>query len=394
MMLFFTNGAVFAGLLPRYPEVKAALDLSNAGLGLAVAMFPLGALIAGLGAAPLLRRWGSGTVAVAGTLVTAVAILVAGTAPVVSLLFAALFVGGAMDAITDVAQNAHGLRVQREYRRSILNAFHALWCVGAVTGGTLGAVAAGASVPLPVHLGLSGVLCAAVAVVARRMLLPGADTPQDEAADGADLAAGPVSAVRTVRRARLVRWATLAALVLIASTGMLVEDAGATWGAIYLTESLGATALVGGTGFVALQAMQFVGRIVGDRLVDRFGQRAVARAGGVLVAGGMGAALALPTVWGTVVGFGLAGLGVSTLIPAAMHAADELPGLRPGTGLTVVGWLVRLGVLISPPVVGAVADATSLRAGLVVVPLAGVAVVLLAPVLTTRAAAAAPARDR
>jgi len=73
-----------------------------------------------------------------------------------------------------------------------------------------------------------------------------------------------------------------------------------------------------------------------------------------------------------------AGFGVATLIPAAMHAADQLPGLRPGTGLMVVSWLLRVGSISSPPLVGLVADATSLRIGLIVVPVAGVAAMLLA----------------
>jgi hypothetical protein len=99
----------------------------------------------------------------------------------------------------------------------------------------------------------------------------------------------------------------------------------------------------------------------------------------------MGLALSVPTVIGSVIGFGLAGLGVATLIPAAMHAADELPGFRPGAGLTIVSWLLRLGFLLSPPVVGAIADASSLRLGLLVVPLAGLLVMVFARVLSTKA---------
>src|SRR5690606_8540726 len=135
------------------------------------------------------------------------------------------------------------------------------------------------------------------------------------------------------------------------------------------------------SGYIALVGAQFVGRLVGDRLVDRFGQRAVARAGGLVAAAGMGLALAVPTVGGTVLGFAAAGFGVATLVPAAMQAADELPGLKPGSGLTIVSWLMRLGFLLSPPVVGLVADATSLRVGLTVVPLAGFVVLLLAGLL-------------
>jgi MFS family permease len=124
--------------------------------------------------------------------------------------------------------------------------------------------------------------------------------------------------------------------------------------------------------------------LFGDRLVDRFGEAPVARAGGLVTAAGMGAALAVPTVPTVILGFAAAGLGVATLIPAAMHGADQLPGLRPGTGLTLVTWLLRIGFLASPPVVGLVADAAGLRIGLLVVPLAGVATLLLAGALSAR----------
>src|SRR5690625_7248846 len=92
------------------------------------------------------------------------------------------------------------------------------------------------------------------------------------------------------------------------------------------------------------------------------------------------------------VGFGMACLIDATLGPAEMQEADDLPGLRHGTGLTVVSWLMRLGFLVSPPVIGLIADASSLRLGLLVVPLAGIAVLALSGGLSPRTpSAAAPA---
>src|SRR6185436_7431749 len=106
--------------------------------------------------------------------------------------------------------------------------------------------------------------------------------------------------------------------------------------------------------------------------------------GGFVSAAGMGAALAFPSVPGTVAGFAAAGFGVATLVPAAMHGADQLAGLRAGTGLTAVAWLMRVGFVSSPPVVGLIADTTSLRFGLLVVPFAGVAATVLAVGLSPR----------
>ena len=106
-----------------------------------------------------------------------------------------------------------------------------------------------------------------------------------------------------------------------------------------------------------------------------------------MIAGGMGLALAFPSVPSTLAGFALAGLGVATLIPAVYSAADELPGLRRGTGLAVINWLLRIGFLLSPPVIGILADATSLRVALLAVVLAGLGALLLGRVLPARVAA-------
>ncbi|MGD7706221.1 MFS transporter [Microlunatus sp. Y2014] len=384
--LFLTNGAIFANLLPRYPEIKATLGITNAGYGLAVAAFPAGAILAGLGAAALIRRFGSARVAVAGTIATSLAVLAAGFAPIVWLFAAALLIGGATDAITDVAQNAHGLRLQRRYGRSIINSFHAVWSAGAVTGGLMAAGAIALRVPVPIHLGVSAVIFGTVALIALRFCLPGHEerppaTPRSEGPEGTAPAPATPDRPRRLSPRTVI---TLVALVMIAIGGVVVEDAGSSWAALYLTTSLAAPAAVGALGYTALVAAQFVGRILGDQLVDRFGQRTVSRTGGLITALGMGAALAFPSVPGTIVGFAVAGLGVATVIPAAMHEADELPGLRQGTGLTMVSWLLRLGSLASPPLVGLVADASELRYGLIVVPIAGVAVMVLAQALQGR----------
>ncbi|ASU77593.1 MFS transporter [Actinopolyspora erythraea] len=381
-VLFFTNGALFANLLPRFPRIKADLGLGNTAYGLAVVAFPVGAIAAGLAAGTAVRLLRSARVAVLGTLLTGAGILGAGLAGSVWVLVAMLFLAGAADALVDVAQNAHGLRVQRRYGRPIINSLHALWSGGAVIGGSMAAAAIALELSRGQHLTISGVVFALAACLAWRFCLPG---PDDESESDSGTGSDRVErAERAAPGARVVF--VLTALVVIAMAGILVEDAGNSWATLYLSDSLHAPAALAAQGYVALVAAQFVGRLVGDRMVGRFGQRTVARSGGLITAVGMGLALAVPTVPGTVLGFAAAGFGVATLVPTAMHEADELPGLKPGAGLTVVSWLMRLGFLLSPPLVGLVADAAGLRVGLLVVPVAGVLVLLFSGVLSDRRA--------
>lgn len=173
--LFLTNGAVFANLIPRYPEIKDRLDLSNSAYGLSVAAFPTGAVIVGLAAAPLVRRFTSARVAVAGTVLTSVAMLVASLAPTVGVLAVILFSAGAADACTDVGQNGQGLRVQRAYGRSIINSFHAVWSIGAVLGGLMAAGAIMVGLSLQIHLAISAAALSTMALFAYRYCLPGSD---------------------------------------------------------------------------------------------------------------------------------------------------------------------------------------------------------------------------
>ncbi|GIF33961.1 MFS transporter [Actinoplanes utahensis] len=490
---FLTNGAVFFNVVPRYPQIREDLGLSNAALGAAIAAFPVGALLAGLFAGAVVRRYRSARVAAFGIVLTTTATLAIPLAPNLTALAGALFLVGAVDSVVDVAQNTHGLRVQRLYGRSIVNSLHGVWSIGAVLGGLMGSAAAGLNLPLGLHLTVSAVLLSAVALIAHHYMLPGDDTRSptagtDAAADGpepdgagmpvraaasphppadttagvppdaestagvppdaessggvpadADSApgvagrpvqaapgvAGPVHATTGVAgrpmlattgvagrpvhatagaadrpvhatagvpgrgmRAAAVR--LLALLGVLAACGVLVEDAGASWGAIFLTDELHTGAATAGLAVVALQTAMTIGRLTGDRAVDRFGQRTVVRAGAALGAAGMAAALAFPSVPTALAGFALAGLGVATLVPAAMHTADELPGLRPGTGLTVVSWLLRGGFLLSPLLVGYLADQAGLRVGLLTVVAAGVITVILARVLVNRTSPATP----
>jgi hypothetical protein len=274
-----------------------------------------------------------------------------------------------------------------------------MWSVGAVTGGALGAGAAALEVPVLAHLGAVAATVVLAALVVARRLLPGHDDgvvtaaatalPEQPAglrpeAWGRPEAPPPAGAGQApARPGRLLARVALPVVVLgaVACPAQVMEDVGGTWSAVYLRTELGAAAGLAGLGFVALQGAQTVGRLLADGLVTRWGDVVCARVGAAVAGTAMAVALALADPVVTVVAFGVVGLGIGTIIPAAMRAADAVPGLRPGTGLTAVSTVLRAGGLVAAPLIGAVADATSLRLALGLVPLLALVVVLLAGAL-------------
>ncbi len=375
---FAINGLTFANLVPRYPEIVADLGLDNAAFGAAVAAWPLGALLSGLLAGVAVTRWTSKRVIVGASLAMSVLLVGVGWASSWLALAAVFLCVGLVDALIDIANNAQGLWVQRRLGTSIITGLHGLWSVGAVVGGLIGSAFAGLGVPVRWHLVITGVLFAVSLLLVSRLLLPGHEPAAEEGALRPPGAGAGATVATRVSSGVVVR---LLLVCLVGLAGAAGEDAGNTWGALYLTGDLGTTAAVGGAVFVAMQTAMIIGRFAGDPLVDRFGPRVVSRVGGILTVLGFGVVLAAPALVAAVTGFALVGLGIAVLIPLAMQAADEVPGLPRGLGLAVSGWMMRLGFLATPPLIGLVADAVGLRWAFAVPAALGVLAVVFAGLL-------------
>lgn len=382
--MFFTNGVLFSALLPRYPELKDAFGLSNTSFGLAVVSFPAGAICAAGAGAPIIRRFGAARVTLVGTVLLAVAMAGAGLSANVGLFAGALAIAGLTDAVVDAAQNVEGVAVERSMRRSILNSLHAVWSLGAATGGLIGAAAAVWHVPIGAQMVTNGAVWCCVAFAANRLAT--ARTPNE--AIVADTKSAPVGATS------MHAWRLLLPFILLAMCGTLIEDVANNWAVLFFRQETSAPASVAGLALTAVLVFQFLGRLAGDPMTDRWGREQVARFGGILITIGMVIAAFAPGYVLAFAGFGMAGLGCATLVPAAFAAADRVPGLPAGTGIAILGWLMRLGFLITSPSMGALSDATNLRTALVIPATAGVVAATMAHIALRQARIASRANLR
>ncbi len=371
-VLFFANGAISASVLPRLPAIKDSLDLTNSELGVALAAGPIGGLLMGLFAGALIARFGSGRVATVTGTATAALVLGVGFAGSWAVLALAFLVMGAFDATMDAAMNAHGIGVQRRYGRSILQGFHGMWSVGSVIAGAVGAIAAGLSIPVEVHLGLVGLAMAVAIVATGRAMLPAAIADVHPAHEAA---LEPV----TLRHApRLLR--ILAPIAMLGILCVILQGSAATWSAIYLSDVLLQPQGIAALAYVVYMGAMVVGRLTNDRWVDRWGERRIVRVGAVIGAAGVlgvivSGPLGQPLL--AFAGFAAVGLGSSPMFPVMVGVAGSRPGIPAGHGVALVAWMVRFGLVFAPAAVGLAADAFGLGAAFAI-PLAAAVVIALA----------------
>lgn len=367
VVLFWTNGALFANVVPRLPQIRDGLHLGNGTYGLVIAATGLGGLVAGLFAGVLVHRLSAGRLAVGCAVSSGLLLALVSVAPTAVLLAAVLFILGALDSVMDVSMNTHAIHVQRRYGRSIINGFHGWWSVGAVAGGLMGAGAAAVGLGVTTHLAVTGALFAALALGAGRGLLPvGEMTEQRPYRDrGRHVAYGSIAR-------------TLAGLCVILLLGAVMEDVPSSWSAIYLRDVLHTSAGVAGLGYVGFAVAMTVGRFLADRVVVRVGPVRTLRISTAVAGIGLGAALVVTDPFVTILGFMALGLGASTVFPLVFAASASRPGIRTGDGIAVTSFTARAGFLFSAPAVGAIATGIDLRAGIGLAVVAALVVAVLA----------------
>jgi hypothetical protein len=212
-------------------------------------------------------------------------------------------------------------------------------------GGFIGAAVAGVLIPvvgpvLNVAL-VTGISLAGLAVMLPR-LLPG---HVDRANPGTSLAL-PTRAVALIGALTFVTFMTEGAMI--------------DWSAVWLGDELGAGPGLSAAGYAAFAGGMAAGRFAGD------GIRSMASAVTLVRWGGLAASVAIVAGAGTgsvpviVVGLAVAGLGVANIVPLLFSAAGNTPGQPASTAVAAVATTGYFGLLAGPPVIGVLAEATSL----------------------------------
>ncbi|MFZ4270675.1 MFS transporter [Streptomyces arboris] len=388
--VFFLNGLVLASWAPRIPQVKEQLQLSDGQLGLALLGVALGSVPAMPTAGALVNRFGSRAVARTAVLVYAAAIALPGLARSLPELLVSLAVLGAAVGALDVAMNAHAVDLERSSGRTRISSFHALFSAGALAGALLGTLAAAGGVTPRTQFAVTAVVALLAAGVAAAALRPSTHQHQrkhqhqdeNEPAHENEPAREPGQKREPAPRTRPSRFTPR--LLLLSALGLcvlLIEGVVTDWGSVYLADSLHADPGPAGAGYVAFALAMTVGRLYGDRAANRFGPVRVVRIGALLTAAGSVVTLATGRPVVAVAFFALIGLGVAASFPLVVSAASRLHTGSPGTAVATVSTTGYFAFLAGPPLVGFLAEHSSVRAALLILPVLAVATALLAPLL-------------
>ena len=347
MLVFAAHGATVGTFFSRIAELRVAMGLSEAALGLALVGIPAGVLAGSLIISSVIERYGTRRTLLPALPFFAGGLVIAGLAVGMASLFAALFLFGLGLTFANIAANVEADRVEAATGRRLLNRGHGSWGVGFLTATLVGTGAVAAGVAPLVHFAL---VFAAIAAASAAVVGPMAASP-------------PRGHSGVVRRARRLALPTTGVLLVMgfALSGFLLESSSRSWSVIYLRDDFAVAGWVATLTLPAFVITQTIGRFLADPLIDRYGPARVARALTVVSALGLGLAVAVASVPLALAGFALVGLGISTVQPQAMSAVARR-GDRPSSeNVAAFATLQTLVSFVAPPLFGLVASHFGVR---------------------------------
>jgi MFS family permease len=361
-LVFFLHGLCFASWASRIPTIQANLHLTSSALGAVLFALPAGFFVSLPFAGWLVGRLGSRRVVIVAAVLYSLALVCVGASSTVPALVCCLFCFGFFANLLNISINTQAVVVERLYERKLMATFHGLWSLAGFTGAAIGTWMMAHAVPPAHHYILICVIFLLVISTCAFYLV----SQDDVAGEKLPLFALPDRA--------------LISLGLIAFCSMIAEGAMFDWSGIYFSNVVRVDAAHTGLGYTTFMIAMAGMRFVADRLSGRFGLKRILQVSGLLTTVGLLIAVLFPTLFPSMAGFFLIGMGVSAVVPLVFSAAGKSKTLSPGVAIAAVSSLGFMGMLIGPPIIGFIAEATSLRISFLALLVLSVSVMVLSSV--------------
>ena len=340
-LAFFVAGFGVACWAPLVPFAKQRLAVDDATLGLLLFCLGAGSLVSMQATGALSVRHGTRSVIVASGLGLALILPSLATVSTTKALAVALFGFGAAVGSLDVAMNIHAVEVERAAGRPLMSGFHALFSVGGFGGSTLMTFLLSSQLaPVPSTLLCAGIMLVLILIAWPRLLR------------GARGEKGPLLAMP---RGIVLLVSALAAAAFLAEGAML------EWGALLITGAGLVSQARGGVGYMLFAIAMTAGRLTGDTVTARLGDRATLFWSGIVAVAGFVVLLTAPVAAFAMAGFLLIGLGASNIVPVLFRTAGAQTVMPPALAISALTTVGYAGVLVGPAAIGFISDAIGLR---------------------------------
>jgi predicted MFS family arabinose efflux permease len=339
---FACFGALAGAWGVHVPSAKAHFAVDEAALSGLLLAAGIGALSALLAAGRLVAWLGARGTALVTIIATGCALASLLWLPSFAAGLVVMWVFGAGGSLFDMAINAEGSELESLSGRAVMSGLHGMFSLGGMAGAAVTAAMLHAGMAPEVQLPLLCAVLTALAGITGRSMLP----THPPAKQGQATFVWP--------RGKLL----LVGLLILA--GMTAEGVMYDWSVLYLKQELGQPQALAALGYTTFSAAMAATRFGGDYLRERIPARRLLGTGAAMAAVAMALVLLIGNVWVALVGFAFVGAGLATVVPILYNSATQVPGVSRAAAIAAASSIGYGGFMLGPPLIGAIAHASSL----------------------------------
>jgi MFS family permease len=361
-LFFFGMGFCFATWASRIPDIKSFLQLNEAALGTLLFAMPIGQLCAMPFSGKVVTKYGSRSITFLGLFLYAACLPLIGLATMKWHLAVGLFLFGLFGNFCNIAVNTQGVYTQQLFDKPIMGSFHGSWSLAGFSGALMGLLMLAFKLSPFQHFSIAFVLVILIILFNYKFILK-TKSKEEEDKSSYSFFKNPDS--------------TLLWLGVICFCGMASEGIMFDWSGVYFKEIIKAPGALVVLGYTTFMISMASGRFLSDFLVGKYGAKKVLIISGLVISTGLYTAVLLPYLIPCTIAFMLVGFGVSNVVPIIFNVAGNNEKVPTGIALTVVTSISFLGFLIGPPLIGFIAELTSLKYSFAIIGVFGVFISLL-----------------
>ncbi len=357
-VFFFISGLGYSSWASRIPSIQHQLGLNEAQLGLVLLALPIGLMCTMPITQLLLGKFSSRKIMVFGAMFFNLILSMPGFTTSIWQLALVLLCFGSARNLLNLSMNAQSVLVQRLFPQSIITTFHGIWSIAGVTGAGIGFLMINYNVAPSWHLFGISLLLLLFTIIYYPHTYPDTPVPSLEKKPAFSL---PDK--------------SLLKFSFICFACMATENTMYDWSSIYYEKVVGGTKTQAATAFWIYMTAMTLGRLFGDKIVQRAGIKTILKYSGVLILVGLGTAIIFPHPVTAILGFICAGLGVACVVPLVFSLAGKSKNTNSGQTIASISTIGYLGFLVVPPLVGFVAQASSLRISFSIMAICGLVII-------------------
>ncbi len=338
-LLFFIM-AFYVGLWTiRIPTIKDQINTDYFGIGLVMATFAIGSIIAMIFANKIIKMTSCRTVLLYTSIVQGLLWLPTPFIPSLVIFMILSFIFGLCFGSFEISCNLYASNLEKREKKSMMSGFHAFWSLGVL----LGSIATSLFLEWNISL-LNNILVYVIILLPINIFIV------------FRLESDKIENTTNKHSIFFIWPLIIFVLALISMVNALTEGSVDSWGALYMRDFIKVDGFLIGLATVSFNIFMVIGRLSGDWIRDKIGVYNLLTILFLTSIISLYILFTYDSVITAILGFALLGIGSSAIIPIAYSLAGKVEGIDSGSAIAIVSISVYGTFMGAPATLGIVAN--------------------------------------